>query len=107
MKGRTPTAAEKRYMAQSCALGCIVCWMTEGVQSPASPHHLEGKTKPGAHFRSIPLCFEHHQSGVNSDRYVSVHPWKAEFYRRYGSEQELLNRVFDMLGLNPDDVANG
>jgi len=104
VKGRNPNAAEKRHLSRVSELGCLICRMTEGVQSPASPHHTEGKTKPGAHLRVIPLCFEHHQGGANNDRYVSVHPWKAEFHRRYGSVDELLGRVDALLNGGAGDV---
>jgi len=56
MKGRTPTTAERRHMAAVAALGCVVCRREFGVYSPAAIHHTDGKTKPGAHMKSLGLC---------------------------------------------------
>jgi len=42
---------------------------------------------------TIPLCPNHHRLGVNSPEYVSRHPWKKEFERRYGTEWELFEKV--------------
>jgi len=98
MKGRTPTAAEKRHIDRVAKIGCLVCLREMGIFSPASPHHCDGRTKRGAHFKIIPLCGVHHQGGNNTDEYVSVHPYKAAFYARYGSEQELLDAVDDLIG---------
>ena len=39
------------------------------------------------------LCPNHHRSGHNGDDFVSRHPWKKEFERRYGSEWELYEQV--------------
>lgn len=97
MKGRTPTAAEKRHMDRVVQLGCVVCWLEQLGFTPAEIHHLEGKTKPDAHRKVLPLCFPHHRSGVKCDEYVSFHPWKSEFHSRYGTAEELLSAVDQML----------
>jgi hypothetical protein len=93
MKGRNPTADEKRHMAKVAALGCIVCWNENGVNTPAAIHHIDGKTKKGSHFKVLPLCFEHHQGGCGEGRFISRHPWKKRFEKAYGTEQELLEQV--------------
>lgn len=98
LSGRTPTADERRHMNRVVSLGCIACWISEGIYSPAEIHHLEGKTKPGAHFKIIGLCHLHHREGGNTERYVSYHPWKNEFHKRYGSAAKLLAKVDQMLG---------
>lgn len=87
MKGRTPTAAERRHMAAVAALGCCVCRREMGIYTPAAIHHVDGKTKPGAHFRVLPLCARHHQHGGYG---VALHAGKAEWERRYGSQVVLL-----------------
>ncbi len=46
---------------------------------------------------TIPLCYRHHREGVNNDMYVSRHPYKTEFVKRYGTEEELLQKVKDLL----------
>ncbi len=78
-------------------LGCIVCRVHYDCESPAEIHHIDGKTKAGAHMNTIPLCYRHHREGVNNDMYVSRHPYKTEFVKRYGTEEELLQKVKDLL----------
>ena len=90
MKGRKPTAAEKAHMASVAALGCIVCRREWGVYSPAAIHHVDGKTKPGAHFKVLPLCSAHHQTGGYG---IALHAGRAEWERWYGTQAELLEWV--------------
>lgn len=97
MKGRAPNAEERLWLSRSCELGCIVCLEFEGTYSPACPHHMDGKTKPEAHLKTIPLCGLHHQGGADNASYTSRHPYKARFEQRYGSEQELLEKTRDRL----------
>ena len=78
-------------------LGCIVCRVHYDCESPAEIRHIDGKTKAGAHMNTIPLCYRHHREGVNNDMYVSRHPYKTEFVKRYGTEEELLQKVKDLL----------
>ena len=97
MRGRNPTADEKRFMQKVAEMGCIICSIHLDVYSPAMVHHISGRTKKDCHYSILPLCFEHHQSGVNTDRFVSRHPWKTEFEKRYGSEMELLDKVNELI----------
>jgi len=78
-------------------LGCIVCRVHYDCDSPAEVHHIDGKTKPDAHLKTIPLCFRHHREGVNSEFYVSRHPFKHEFEERYGTEESLLQKVKELI----------
>jgi hypothetical protein len=102
MKGRSPTAEEKRYLSAVADLGCIVCHLHYGQTTPAEIHHIDGKTKPGAHFQVLPLCWLHHRSGrddfVGASRH-SVHArgGKRAFEARYGTEAELLEKVQELL----------
>ena len=98
MKGRTPTVEEKRWLDSICLLGCIDCQREMGIYSPAEPHHIDGKTKPGAHLNTIPLCPAHHRFGLNDAMGVSRHPHKAEFECMYGTEQEFLEATQRMIG---------
>ncbi len=95
--GRAATKAEQQWMDAICQLGCIVCIKDLETYSPASPHHISGKTKPGAHMETIPLCFHHHQGGHDDAVCTSRHPYKARFEDRYGTEQELLNITREMI----------
>ena len=97
MKGRTPTAAERRHMDKVAALGCIAC-RKDGMHNPyVSLHHVDGRTKQGAHFRVLPLCAGHHQDGTGAPGLIAVHPWKARFQERYGTQQDLLREVAQLL----------
>lgn len=98
MKGRAPTREEKKWMDLIARLGCIVCLKHEDIYTPAEVHHLYGKTKKGAHLNTIGLCFKHHREGSNNKVWVSRHPWKAEFEKRYGSEESLLNEIKNIIG---------
>ena len=77
MKGRNPTKVEQYHMDKVQQLGCIVC--------------------RNAHMKVLPLCYEHHRSGIDCERYTSRHPFKAKFVSRYGTEEELLEQVEKIL----------
>jgi len=86
---------KERYQAL-VELGCIICKKFEGVYSPPSIHHIEGRTGNGNQ-KTIPLCYYHHQEGSNNEKYVSRHPWLSEFEERYGPEQDLLKEVNELI----------
>jgi Recombination enhancement, RecA-dependent nuclease len=94
LKGRNPTAEEKRWMSKVAELGCIVCWNKFSFFSPAGIHHIEGKTKEGAHFKVLPLCPHHHQIGSYG---VALHQGRVEWEKRYGTQAELLEQVGGIL----------
>jgi hypothetical protein len=97
MKGRKPTAEEERHIKAVAELGCIVCLMHLGVYSPCEIHHIEGKTKPNAHFKIIGLCYGHHRGGVDNEQCTSRHPFKKRFELRYGTEEELHAATLELL----------
>ncbi|WP_338762048.1 Ref family recombination enhancement nuclease [Massilia sp. METH4] len=90
MKGRAPTAEEARLMHAIGGLGCIAC-LKDGIVNPwISLHHIDGRTKPGAHLLVLPLCAPHHQQDDSDPlQRPSVHGRKATFTARYGTELEL------------------
>lgn len=93
MKGRNPTAEEKRYMSAAAEMGCIICLLYLDVFTPGAIHHIDGKTKPGAHSKAICLCDKHHQHRDNEkpQRWVSRHgDGRAAFKREYQPEMNLL-----------------
>ena len=96
MKSRTPTAEEKRHMSRVAELGCIVCRREYAVCSPAAIHHIDGKTKPGAHMRVLPLCGVHHQTGGYG---VALHAGRVAWERLHGTQAELLEIVEGMIGV--------
>lgn len=100
MKGRKPNSIEAKWMSECQDLGCIVCLDHYGVKSPAAIHHIDGKTKEGAHLLSIPLCPRHHQhADTNPKEWISRHgDGRRAFELEYGPEIELLERVKRLIG---------
>jgi hypothetical protein len=100
MKGRTPTAAERAFMDAAGALPCLACLIDGRENHHISLHHIQGRTAPGAHFLTLPLCAQHHmQDDSDPLGRVSVHGRKATFTARYGTELELLARLRALLGM--------
>ena len=93
MLGKTPTKAEKAHWDKVAALGCIAC-RKDGWHNPiVSIHHVDGRTKKGAHMRVLPLCAGHHIEGTGAPGLIAVHPWKKRFEEKYGRQDELLREV--------------
>lgn len=98
MKGRTPTAKEKEWMDSIREVGCIACIRMGFIKPYSVPteytaiHHIEGKTKPDAHFLTIPLCPNHHQHGIDA-----VHINKRSFEKKFGNQYNLVREVRKML----------
>lgn len=100
MKGRTPNAEERRFMDAIGSLGCLACAKDGNTNPWISLHHIDGRTKPGAHMLVIGLCAGHHQDGTGADKsMIAVHPYKARFEQRYGTQMELLAEAKEKLGL--------
>ena len=103
MKGRNPSAAEKRLHSMLAGIGCIACRI-DGRHNPVvSIHHIDGRTKPGAHRRVLPLCAGHHQDGYGAPGLIAVHPYKARFEKQYGPQTELLEMCLQILDI--EDIA--
>jgi hypothetical protein len=91
-----PTRAEKRYWSELVSIvGCVACRMDGKANHHATIHHIDGRTKPGAHMKVIPLCEWHHQTG--GEEAPSIHPWKRRFEEKYGSQEWLQARCDHML----------
>jgi hypothetical protein len=85
---------KQEWFAALQDLGCIVCLNEFGIKSPPDIHHIhQNGNRRVDDFHTIPLCPNHHRSGVNNEQYVSRHPWKKEFEKRYGNEWDLLEQV--------------
>lgn len=52
LKGRTPTAEERRIADALGALPCIACYMHGVINTEISLHHIEGRTAPDCHKNS-------------------------------------------------------
>ena len=76
--------------------GCVACLKNGIHNTHVSIHHIDGRTKKGAHRRVLALCPSHHQYGTEQD--PSVHPWKTAFIARYGNQMDLLREVMEAIG---------
>ncbi len=104
MKGKNPTAKDKRFWDAICEIGCIVCFNTFNEFTPGTIHHIDGRTKPGAHKSVLCLCARHHQVASDTGEWVTRHgpgrkSGKAMFEAAYGTEQELLNKTMELLNV--------
>lgn len=91
MKGKKPNNAENYYHNQLCELvGCIACRIDGNLNFYVSVHHIDGRTKPMAHMKVLPLCAEHHQQNDGDPmQRIAVHPNKARFEEKYGRQMYL------------------
>jgi hypothetical protein len=105
VKGRAPSKAEKQFHAAIAALGCIACRMDGVFTELVSIHHIDGRTKPGAHMKVLPLCAGHHQDNTGAPGLIAVHPWKKRFEQRYGSQAELLAQCVLLMEQNNETNA--
>lgn len=97
MKGRSATLAQKHFHSLLADLGCTAC-RKDGIHNTSvSIHHIDGRTKPAAHWLTIPLCAGHHQDGTGAPGLIAVHPWKGRFEAKYGPQRDLLRECVQLL----------
>ncbi|NYT38894.1 recombinase [Allopusillimonas soli] len=98
MKGRPTSAAEKRFHDQLARhIGCIACLLSKSSNPEVSIHHIDGRTKPWAHWLVLPLCAGHHQENTGRPGLIPVHPWTNRFEQAYGPQPFLLHVCLDIL----------
>ena len=92
---RAYTKADKIRADKLREMGCCVCLNEHGVFTETAIHHIDGKTKPGCHQLTIPLCERHHQKADNTKppRWFNFHGKRIEFEMTYGTEQYLLEET--------------
>lgn len=99
MKGRSPTKQELALHHDMAGIGCIACLLDGRVNPWVSIHHIDGRTKPDAHKKVLPLCAPHHQQDDTDPLgRIAVHPNKAQFEAKYGPQSELLAQVMQRIG---------
>ncbi len=91
-----PTVEDRAYWdLLATIVGCIAC-RKDGIRNTCvSIHHVDGRTKKGAHSLVLPLCDRHHQTG--GEEAPSVHPWRRRFIAKYGTEPELMAECNEIL----------
>jgi hypothetical protein len=98
MKGTNPTKAQKKFWDALCnTCGCVACRIDGIGNFNVSVHHLDGRTKPQAHWLVLGLCAGHHQDGTGAPGLIAVHPYKARFESRYGKQKDLLVWAIEIL----------
>ncbi|MFY2843593.1 Ref family recombination enhancement nuclease [Achromobacter ruhlandii] len=108
MKGRNPTAEQKRFWDMlSQRIGCVACAMDGNFNDYTAVHHVDGRTKSMAHWQVLPLCAGHHQDGTGAKGLIAVHPWKTQFEDRYGKQMDLLVWCIEQLQLQGLEVPDG
>ena len=98
MKGSAPTKEEKRLWDKIASFGCIACLQDGIVNTHVSIHHIDGRTKPGSHKKVLALCAQHHQhDDTDPEKRIGVHPFKARFENKYGSQYDLLSETMELI----------
>jgi hypothetical protein len=110
LKGRNPTAHEKKLGDKIGGIGCICClnkkWYTSEMQQQESVkyvslHHVDGRTKEWAHAKVLPLCAYHHDTPAPEhapEELTPIHRGnKKEWIAFNGTEEELLKQVYDII----------
>jgi hypothetical protein len=104
LKGRAPTAAERAFMDRAGQVPCMACTKDGRENRHISLHHVDGRTKPGAHFLVLPLCGPHHQpDDTDPLERVSLHGAKKIFGQMYGTEQQMLAELYALLDFSPPE----
>lgn len=91
------TRSERQHLDRVADIGCIVCRIHMDRYTPATIHHLRtgvGMGQKSPHGRVLPICPAHHQTGGYG---VAYHAGREEWERRYGTEEELLAKVNELL----------
>lgn len=89
MKGRKPTVEEQAHMDAIAEYGCYCCKQNGIYNDYILIHHVSGRTKPGAHFKTIPLCEHHHDYRHPG----SVHHNKARWESIYGKQMDIVDEL--------------
>ena len=90
MAKKRPNKIERERLKTIGEMPCYACFQ-DGRETNAEVHHIRTQTGLGlrpSHFATIPLCSSHHRTGK-----LSVHLGKKAFVARYGTEQEILEKV--------------
>lgn len=94
-----PAEREARFQALH-RIGCVVCRIYYQTWSEPHVHHLLGLKyralgKKADDIHTIPLCPIHHQHGTKT--HPSAHGQPAEFERRFGDQEFLLDATNQMI----------
>lgn len=108
LMGRTPTALERSLMDKIGALPCAACSAMGIDNTVIALHHVDGRVKPNAHAKVLPLCAYHHdvpltpeERAIHGDMFP-VHAkgsygGKKAFETAYGTQDLLLSVVYELI----------
>jgi hypothetical protein len=100
VKGASVSKSDKQLWNALASIGCIACLKDGRPNAWVSIHHIDGRSKPGAHQKVLPLCAEHHQQNdADPLGRVAVHPNKKRFEQKYGNQYELLEESKKLAGV--------
>jgi hypothetical protein len=100
------TPEERAHLGATAALGCIACFMDTGQFVACNVHHLRaglGRSQRASHFEVLPLCEGHHQGNIDTSK-VAFHRAPKTFELRYGTEVQLLQTVYKLLGKDFESI---
>ncbi len=82
---KNKTKAEKDHLNWVASQGCMICGC------PACVHHIREFGEPRNHYKTIPLCYLHHQgeSGIHTK---GKKEWRKEFGHELGMLEKLMPR---------------
>ncbi len=83
--------AERDHLNWVASQPCSI----EGCLNPVNVHHIRESGEPRNHFKTIPLCYDHHQ-GKNGSHFLG----KDEFRKRFGHELDMLKKLHSNIGFN-------
>ncbi|QBQ72168.1 RecA-dependent nuclease family protein [Serratia phage Parlo] len=95
------TKSDNEWMGLITDLGCIACLVQGTPGTPGEVHHIRagvGRGQRSEHKESICLCPAHHR-GTDHPRTPSIHMARRAFIWKFGTEQELMERTLQELGL--------
>lgn len=84
------------YLNRVVSLGCLICGKRPTIHHV---HKNEGMSQRASDYRSLPLCSQHHQHGGHG---VAIEAGRKAFEANFGTEEELLEQVWDRLGIEED-----
>lgn len=96
MKGKTRNKEELEWQDKIAQYGCYCC-REMGIENDyILIHHTDGRTKPGAHFRVIPLCSYHHDYHQTEGLHANTGAWR----KKWGRESEILFKLSEWVNGN-------
>ncbi|WP_409929190.1 Ref family recombination enhancement nuclease [Citrobacter sp. Marseille-Q6884] len=90
------TKAEKEHVNKVAELGCVACYVQEGVWgTPGEIHHIrdgQGVSQRSGWYEVLCLCLGHHRHDDKRAGKIAIHGNSGykNFTTNYGSERELL-----------------